>query len=549
MTRRRIAVVGGGAAGVALLWCLTSQDDPLRDFAATLFHDEDDVGGHSRTIPVVFDADGRGRVGTAADAGPVHPVDAGVQFVCAALYPNLYRQLELPELRGVRLRRHPALRMAGAFPDDLVWGNFPEYQAGARFARCFDPARAEAERFQRDLRGSPFRRIGGRRVLTMSVRDYLEAAGIGRAGHFFRYLLVPYLGIMAGHGADLLETPMRDLRAVFGRLPFVQREGPYGSFTEPGAGWDRFADGATSWVRAMCATAQARGAAVRLAARVTKVSRRRDEWLVWWTDGAGDGPGGDGAPAPAGHQAAFDAVVLTTDMTASLALLDHDENPWRAAHRHSLGPERFALLPGSCYVHQDASLLAPSLADEREDGQFTGYFAREARADPSWPYGLPYDLRKSFQTYLMRNILGTPAPCYVSLYGDERGSRTPAPDRTLFRRTWRHGRWLAGFYRQAKRELHRVQGLDGLWFAGGNTTVDSEEGALLSAMIVAAHAAGYRYPFERGSWAWVVHGWFHEQMFPGASTGERLRRLLTGRARPGGGRKKGLELVSGSELP
>ena len=143
-------------------------------------------------------------------------------------------------------------------------------------------------------------------------------------------------------------------------------------------------------------------------------------------------------------------------------------------------------------------------------------------------YNLPYDLGASFQTYMMHNIMGTPAPCYVSMYAEDRAARVPAPDKTIFRRTWRHGRWVASFFRNAKRELHRVQGLGDLWFAGNNTTIDSEEGALLSGMIIAEHAAGYRYPFPRGSFAWVMHGYFHEQMFPASSMRERVRRLWTG---------------------
>jgi NAD(P)-binding Rossmann-like domain len=549
--RRRLAVVGGGAAGASLLWCLTSQDDPLRDVAATLFHDEDEIGGHSRTIPVVFDAGGAGRVAGPNEPGPVYPIDIGVQFVCPSLYPNLYRQLALPELRSVRLTRHPALRMSGAFSDELVWGNFPDYQTGPRFARCFDPARADAERFERDLHHGPVRWAGGRRVVTMTVGEYLGAAGIRRDGHFFRYLLLPYLSIMSGYGRDLLETTMQDLWPIFSRLPLVQDEGPCGSFTGPGYGWDRFADGATTWVRAMSELARARGAEVRLASRVIRVSWRGSEWLVRWTDGASYGPGGVPlAPGTAVHEAAFDTVVLTTDMITTLELLDHAENPWRPQHVRYLAPDRFRMHPGTCYIHQDASLLAPSLADEREDAQFTGYFAWGARDAAKDAYGLPYDLRAGFQTYLMHNIQGTPVPCYVSIYGDSGASPMPAPDRTLFRRTWRHGRWLAGFFRQAKRELHRVQGLGGLWFAGGSTTMDSEEGALLSAMIVAAHAAGYRFPFPRGSWAWALHGWFHDQMFPGASPGERLRRLVTGRpSRRYGTRKLPVEIESEAALP
>ncbi|MGZ3454394.1 MAG: NAD(P)-binding protein [Polyangiales bacterium] len=531
--KRRVAVIGGGAAGASLLWCLTDQEAPRSAIDATLFHDEDEIGGHSRTISVAFDASGKGHV-TETGAKGSHPVDIGVQFVCNTLYPNLYRQLQRPEFSSVRLTRHPALRMSGAFGDDLVWGNFPEYQS-SRFRKCLDDTTMrEAERFQRDLNRAPFARIGERKVWEMSVGDYLAAAGIARDGNFFRYLLIPYLCIINGYGTvDLLETTMQDLFPIFTRLPLVQPAGPYGSFTEPGLGWDRFTDGATSWVKAMSDLGEARGAKVRLAAQVRKVRRRGREWIVEWTSGATYGKGGVPlAPGSDAHEEAFDEVVFTTDMTTNVALLDHDENPHREAHRVYLSGDRFRLLPGVCYIHQDESLLAENLRDGKEDGQFTGTFAWGKTDEGSRFYDLPYDLGAAFQTYFMDNILGTPAPCYVSMYAEDRAAQVPAPDKTIFRRTWRHGRWVASFFRQGKRELHRVQGLGNLWFAGNNTTIDSEEGALLSAMIIAAHFAGYRYPFERGSLAWVMHGWFHEQMFPASSLRAQLTRLATGTVRP-----------------
>src|SRR4051794_36485107 len=240
MKRRRMAVIGGGASGCSLLWCMTGQDEPSDRFEVTLLHDEDELGGHSRTIPVVFDAEGRGRVAAPGDSAAVFPVDIGVQFVCPTLYPNLYRQLRLPELRHVRLTRHEALRLSGAFNDELVWGNFDEYQAAPRFTRCLDAAaRADAARFEHDLHRAPWLRIGGRRIFEMSVGDYLNAAGIRRDGNFFRYMLIPYLCIINGYGTvDLLETTMQDLWPIFTRLPFVQDAGPYGSFLVPGYGWD-----------------------------------------------------------------------------------------------------------------------------------------------------------------------------------------------------------------------------------------------------------------------------------------------------------------------
>jgi predicted NAD/FAD-binding protein len=522
-------VIGGGASGASLLWCLTRRAETRERWHATLFHDEEELGGHSRTIPIRFDEVGTAHVAKAGDPGPIHPVDIGVQFVCSTLYPNLYRQLKLPEFAGVRLTRHERLRLSGAFNDDLVWGNFPAYQHGERFARCWDDtARREAQRFQHDMQRAPLVWVDGRRIANMSVGEYLSRAGYRRDGNFFRYMLIPYLSIINGYGTvDLLETTMMDLYPIFARLPLVQDTGPYGSFTAEGFGWDRFTDGATTWVKTMGDYAEERGAVVRLGARVERVLRRGSEWIVRWREGASWGEGG--RELPLGHEAheqPFDAVVFTTDTQVNAELLDHDDNPWRGLHRELVSPDKFKLLPGVCYIHQDPSLLAPSLADGREDGQFTSYFAWGERDEGSELYDLPYGLGQSFQTYFMDNIMGTPAPCYVSMYAEDTTARVPDPALTVFRRTWRHGRWVASFFREAKRRLHRAQGVGDLWFAGNNTTVDSEEGALLSAMIVANRMAGVRYPFERGSLAWMMHGWFYEQMFPARSMRHRLGRLL-----------------------
>jgi len=529
--KKKLAVIGGGASGAALLWCLARAES---DFAAVLFHDEDEVGGHSRTIPIAFDADGVARVASGDASGPTYPVDIGVQFVCPSIYPNLYRQLELGELRHVTLARHPELRMSGAFGDDLSWGNFAPYQRGERFARVLDGAtRADAERFQRDLTRAPFRTIGGRRIISMSVGEYLDAAGIDRRGQFFRYLLIPYLCIINGYGTvDLLETTMEDLFPLFTRIPGLQDDGPYASFTDVGRGWDRFEHGATQWVKAMVAVAEGQGARVRSAARVKRIERRGRQWLVRWTSGATYGPGGVPlAPGTEEHEEAFDTVVMTTDMTTNRQLLCHERNPHAETHRRVLSADRFRLIPGACYIHQDESVLAPTMRDGLEDGQFTGYFAWGARDEGSDLYNLPYNLGASFQTYFMHNVLGTPAPLYVSMYAEDRRAVVPDPAKTQFVRTWRHGRWVASFFREAKKALHEVQGLGDLWFAGNNTTIDSEEGALLSAMIIASKLSDFRYPFPRLSSAWALYCFFHEMMFPSDNPLERVSRVAFGRPR------------------
>src|SRR5262249_43012599 len=151
-------------------------------------HDEAVVGGHSNTIDVWFDADGKGHVADSDSPGKtVYPVDIGVQFVCPTLYPNLYKQLELPELRNaVPLINHPALKLSGAFNDELVWGNFPDYQTAPRFTKCYDAETVKlAQQFEHDLHWSLFEHKDGKSVFGMTVGEYLQAAGYDQSSNFF----------------------------------------------------------------------------------------------------------------------------------------------------------------------------------------------------------------------------------------------------------------------------------------------------------------------------------------------------------------------------
>lgn len=523
MTKKRVAIVGGGAAGCSLLWCLTSQDGPLSEVEATLFHDESVVGGHSHTINVWFDASGTGHVADASTTQPVYPVDIGVQFVCPTLYPNLYLQLKGDVFENaVPLKNHPALKISGAFQNDVNWGNFPEYQSGAQFANCYDPPTVQdAERFQRDIHQAPFKRFGGRPMIQMTVGEYLEAAGFSQQSKFFRYLLVPYLSIINGYGTtDLLLTTIEDLFPIFTKLPLIQEKGPYAAFTSPGKGWDRFERGAQQWVEVMATYATQRGSTVKTSTYVTAVTPQigGKVKVTYKQRDPGGGPDVESSEI-------FDTVVLTTDMTTNRDLLGNPDNRLYPLQEPYIAAERFELIPGICYIHQDESVVSPTLREGLEDGQFCGYYAWGS--SPTSPFGMPYDLTNAYQTYFMQNILGTPAPCYVSMYAIADHAKRPDPAKTIHVKTWRHGRWVASFFDDAKKKLHEIQGLGNVWFAGNNTTVDSEEGALLSAMIIAEKISSFRYPNPVISEAFFLYKYFKGTMFPRQTLASRIASDLT----------------------
>lgn len=507
-TKKKIAIIGGGASGVGLAWCLTSQSKPLQKFDITLLHDEDELGGHSRTITVWFDDNGKGHATPPPLGKQVYPVDIGVQFVCPSLYPNLYQQLKLEGFKkDVKLKRHEALKISGAFNDKICWGNFDEYQTGERFENCFDAiTKKHAAQFERDLHRAPLGRIKGKRLWNMKVGDYLAIANIPKDSNFIRYLLIPYLCIINGYGTeDLYETTFTDLFPIFTRLPFIQDAGPYGSFLKPGYGWDRFEDGSTEWVLAMARYAREKGASLNTHSTVKKIISHDDGATVEWEHN-------HPLHGLQSKSEKFDLVVCTTDMTTNRYLLNHTENKFWNEQAKYIAQERFRLIPGVCYIHQDETLLAPCLSDGKEDGQFTGAFAWGGNSPESQTYDLPYDLRASFQTYFMDNILGTPHRCYVSMYAEDDIAKRPNPETVIFKRTWRHGRWVASFFRQGKEELHKIQGLGNIYFGGNNTTIDSEEGALLSAMILAERIGEYKYPFKKLSFPYMFYRNFRKMM-------------------------------------
>jgi NAD(P)-binding Rossmann-like domain len=514
MTRKKIAVVGGGATGGALLWSLTRNQAQRDGYEATLFHDEPSIGGHSDTYFVKFDGAGKGTLVPDMTPGSF-AIDIGVQFVCPPVYPNLYEMLKLPEFvnqNKMRLKNHPKLRIASGFKDDLNWGNFPEYQSGPRFDKCYTPKAVEAaELFQEDLR---FFDLGW--WMSWDIDRYLKHKDFDRQGNFFRYMLVSYLTIINGYGTDeLLSMTKRDLFPIFAKIPFFQNVGPLGSFTQPGTGWDRFEYGAQRWVEGMVDFAKNKGSDVKINAHVKRVvpKAQGDLVCVEWVDAALKND--PNAPV---HTALFDEVVLTTDMDVNKKLLGHNKNPFWSVQDDYVAA--WNLMPGLCVIHQDTEVLAPSLRDQKEDAHFNAYYTWDNNTGGNL-FNLPYNLANTFTTYLMQNIVGCPAPCYVSMYAVADHAKRPDPSKVIFEKTWKHGRWVSTHDMKNKQKLHEIQGLGHVWYAGNNCTVDSEEGALIAAIALAKRLFKFENPMD-DFLSKQTFGFFEDIMFPKKSLAEHL---------------------------
>jgi predicted NAD/FAD-binding protein len=268
--RPRIAVVGGGVAGLSCAWLLGGACD------VTLFEADGRIGGHANTVEAP---------GT---KGPV-PVDTGFIVFNEANYPNFTALLAHLGVASI-----PADMALSVSLDD---GAF-EYSSNAIFAQKRNLFRARFWRMLRDIthfyRTGPQDLPGLEEPLT-SLDDYIALKGYGPA--FRDDHLIP-------QAAAIWSTPLADIRAypAASLIRFFQN---HGMMTVFGRGlWRTVAGGSRSYVAPLKA---AFAGEVRTNARIVGI--RRDAEGVTLRDAQG-------------HVERFDEVVIATHGDQALALLE-----------------------------------------------------------------------------------------------------------------------------------------------------------------------------------------------------------------------------------
>ncbi len=527
MAGKRVCIIGGGVAGVGLWWTLAQRNQPGEQWDVTIIHDGAEFGGHALTVPVEHN-------------GATTLVDTGVQFFIPLFYPNINVLVKRPEIAPqVPVVKYDSLKVACGFPRlagaPQNWGNFPAYQTGSNFA-MFTPAMfRDAQRFQDFIDVCLIEGWGSK-----TLAEYFANPGVPYENQqdFLNYFLFPYLSIINGYGAALDDqVTFEDLVPLFANLPGVFPG--LGSFTEPGSGYSRFLNGASSLVEALASQAQKlKPATARMNCSVLDVSASPTlpgPVTVTWRSGRG-----------AIVKSQFDKVVITTDMITTAKLLNNPSNStlWSSLYSKYLSigknPGQWDLLPGKCYIHTDASMLSPDLMQQQETLQFTGYYAPQTQP----PY---YTMFNTYTTYLQANIHNTPESqgLYLTMYGyipdPAKGDKVPDPSTCLFEEVWQHGMWLPTFMLQAKQALHLAQGkgatmsypgqLDtGIYFAGNNTTADSLEHAFISGEVIANYAFNAAYPLAGlgidNFAAFAMYDLFYTDfMFPKSGVSARLAHL------------------------
>jgi len=427
-------------------------------------------------------------------------LDTGVQMIAPMMYPGLISMLDLPEFAPVELQQVD-LNISCTFPPDSdatpYWGNFAAYQntdlyrRGAPSAAVFERLLAAA-----NLRKDPIE-------LLATVEAFLKnnAASFPSPSDltlFTTYFLDPYMSIMNGYGGARLDTTaLIDIAALW--------DLGYASFTTATEGYARFANGAQSWVHHMAGLAQDHfGPALTLTLN-SSVSQiyptSQGGAAVKWVD---LGTGKESFEV-------FDIVVSTLDMQTNAGVFNSSNNPlWDSLYEPRIGSTQgrkvgtsvWPLIPGYCYVHQDPSVLAPGMPTPlRETLQMNASYAGDGNGG--------FDLIKTYTTYIESNLLGITLKdptdeWYLTMYGFDPADYgiTPPPTSPGHSFEWVHGMWMPTFMVEQKLAFHVAQGVSpfqpprpgqqdtGIYFAGNNLTMDSEEGALMSALCLAKYAFG-----------------------------------------------------------
>ena len=298
---RRIAVVGGGIAGMAAALELA------RDNAVTLIEAGRDLGGHARTILA-------GRNGD-------QPVDTGFIVFNKVNYPHLTALFDRLDA--------PVAESDMSFAASLRGGalEYSTMTVNTMFAQRANLLRPRFLGMVRDILRFNAQAAGAGAELDLPLRDFLDRLGIGQA--FRDWYLGPISGaIWSTPATDVMDFPAGAMIRFFENHHLLHHSGQHDWFTLRG--------GSVEYVRRLQAELARIGVDIRTGAPVQGVRRhaygvelrlRGDDWED------------------------FDDVVLATHADDTLAMLADATGP----EREALGRIRFTT--NRAVTHSDAGQM------------------------------------------------------------------------------------------------------------------------------------------------------------------------------------------------
>lgn len=386
--RQRIAVIGGGVAGLGAAWALRQSAD------VTLYDRAPRFGGHAWTVDVDYDG---------------HPVAVDIGFICfnRPNYPNFTALLAHLGVGTVMTD----MAFSVSDPDGYEWSSDP-WGLFAQPRNALDPAFrrliGEILRFNDTAR----RQLAGDSIPDMSLGDWLDSEDFSE---LFRtaYLLPMSAAIWSTPEKLMLDYPVASFLVFFDNHRLMHAVRPI---------WRTVVGGSRSYVR--------------------KLLDELSPSLNAGADIAGIRPMGNGRSVIAEHNGrhrSFDAVILASHADQSARMLD----PAFYEQRLALGSVRFS--SNTAFLHRDTSLMPERRA-----------------AWASWNVKKGPD-DSVCVTYWMNRLQKLPneRPLFVTL----NPVREPAKDKTFGVYEFDHPMYDAPSA-AARRTLQRIQGRDGLYFAG-----------------------------------------------------------------------------------
>ena len=298
---KRIAVIGGGIAGLASAWLLS------RRHRVTLFEAGDYVGGHTNTIDIAVE-------------GHRHPIDTGFLVFNDRTYPNLCALFACLGVASVESEMSFGVSLA---EPEIEWAGSDLGTVFAQRSNLLRPAflgmLSDILRFNRETT----RMAAEGDAPPVSLGDYLAA---GRYGSAFRdwYLLPMAAAIWSCPTRTMLDYPL----ATFAR--FCHNHGLLQIFDRPR--WRTVAGGGREYVRRILDELDD----VQVATPVLGVDRRPDGVWLRCRDGA----------------ERFDEVVFACHSDQTLAILGAGAS---LDEQRILGAVKYQ--PNLALVHTDTALL------------------------------------------------------------------------------------------------------------------------------------------------------------------------------------------------
>ena len=303
MQRQRIAIVGGGIAGMGCAWFLH------RKFDVTLFENEDRIGGHSHTITV---DDGEGRQAR---------LDTGFMVYNEVTYPHLtrlFKELDVPtKPTSMSFSVHHG-------PSGIEWNGSGFNTLFAQRRNLFNLRHwrflSQLNRFNREAVAA----LDEEEWQALTLEEYVNRRGYGQ-DFLERYLVPMSSAVWSTPPEKMLNFPAVTL------LRFWHNHGFLGLDTQHP--WCTVVGGSREYVKRLIAPFEA---CIRLSSPVANIARDdRGVHIESGTNGS----------------ETFDQVILATHAPASLKILDQPTE----LEKEVLAP--FAYQANDVRVHRNRKVM------------------------------------------------------------------------------------------------------------------------------------------------------------------------------------------------